>query len=153
MDKHDAQEIALDLSAKHPLVTLCTISDGAPYASSVYVVVDQELIFYFITRANTAKWKQSQQNPLVAFAVTDEDSRRTLQVQGTMREEKDPKKIESVVNMLATLPASSMHPEWLLPPQQLDAGDYIVARIEPSWARLGSFQNNQPEFIQLIPAN
>lgn len=82
-------ERALKFLQEHTLATLATVSaDGVPHAASIYYVVDKDLSVYCVTREETQKYQNIQQNSSVSLVVTYEESAETVQLIG--RAEKSP---------------------------------------------------------------
>ncbi|MDO8582837.1 MAG: pyridoxamine 5'-phosphate oxidase family protein [bacterium] len=151
MNNHDELQKAIQFVERCSLAALATISpEGVPYASAIHVVVDVNLSFYFVTKAETAKWEHIQRSPLVALVITNDDTRQTLQVQGLASSGLTTELEISIINKFAAFPEASLHPEWKLPSRQLTGGEYVIVKIEPTWARLASFQGNKPVFMQIV---
>lgn len=153
MNISEARMKSLELIKNHPLAGLATVSrDNSPYACTIYVIADDDLNLHFITKEDTEKWKQINNNPSVALVIAGERSRQTVQIRGKAAREKTVESDASVLEKLtASIPSAFTHPEWSLPVEQLDAGSYVMVKVETKWFRYASFQAKKPIFVQIIP--
>lgn len=105
-------------------------ADGQPHGAVVYYLPESDLSLYFVTKEETQKYKNIQQNKHVAFVVYDEKTQATLQIHGTVEVINDmEKKRETIHNMTNSSIALS---GTLLPPAyKQQAGDYVVLRLIP----------------------
>lgn len=60
--------------------------DGKPWGAAIYYVADEDLNFYFVTRAETFKYQNLNANPVAALTIADETDQATVQVSGTISE-------------------------------------------------------------------
>ena len=139
---------------RHPLGALATNSDPAKLAvSSMYIFAHSDFTFYFGTRSSTAKFENIEKNPVVAFAISDEETLETLQVRGNAELILDAQKIRDLMDKLRTTFAHErtkwMTAEdkkahgvfgtnvsrWVPPVSQIRDGAYAFYKVTPTWAR------------------
>lgn len=148
MDQDTALQKARALIGAIKMATLCTITpEGLPYATTVYIIADERLKLHFFTKADTAKWRHIQNDPRVAIVVADDDAQETFQLQGKASREEDSSENIAATNKIAAVPKA---PFWSLPIDRINAGDYVLVKIEPTWARFSSFEAETPVFVQLV---
>lgn len=123
----------------HKLVALATVSaSGIPSAATVYAATDEKLNLYFITRSDTQKFRNIQENPNVSVAVTDEQTAETVQLIGRAETVEDKKEAGKLVQALwkATLDKQS----WPAPVVKLNSGDLTLVKITPTQLKYGDFK-------------
>ncbi len=111
---------------------LSTVSpDGTPWGAAVYYVADEDFTFYFVTRAQTAKYQNLDKTPLAALTVADAEEQVTVQASGKVTEVPVEDYMEIVFGRLAKVrPKGDLH--WSPPMDKLRAGNYMPLRLEPS---------------------
>lgn len=117
---------------------LATLSkEGTPRARMVYYTADDNFNVYFMTLANTRKVADIGTNPHVAFTVSETNTPRTLQLEGTvtdltMTATNDP----LLVHFIKTLSSKSTYG---IPIEHLDTAVMRFFKITPLWVRWGDF--------------
>lgn len=117
---------------------LATVSpEGTPRARLVYYTADDNFNVYFLTLANTRKVADIGANPHVAFTVSNTETPRTLQLEGTVTDltetaTNDPLLV-SFVKML------SSKSTYGIPIERLDTATMRFFKITPQWVRWGDF--------------
>ncbi len=132
---------------------LATVSaDGEPHISTIFFVVDEDFNMYFSTKTGTRKYGDMQENNRVALAVTDERLLVTVQLRGTVTTLKEGENEKgSFVRLMA---ADNRGARWMPPISKIDAGEYVMMKITPTWLRYGDFSkgvNEKDCFVQIIP--
>lgn len=125
-------------SLEQPLGVISTVAtDGKPEAAAVYFASDEHLNIFFITRAQSRKYKNLMQNPHAAFVVVSEHPSKTLQIEGTVGVVTDPHEQRIFFPELIALATGS---NFLPPISQLPEGEVVFMKLSPRWARLGDFE-------------
>lgn len=130
------------LTHNHLGVLATSDNSGKPHASTVYLVNDSDLNIFFITKQNTQKYKNLQQNPKASMAVYEPKSQTTLQVDGQAEPDDDPQRFMNVFTQI--LKASMDLSEGATPPvSKLKAGEYQLYKLSPESMRLAEY--SKPE--------
>ena len=124
----------------NPIATLGTINEnGTPHGSIVYVCTDDHhSVVYFLTKAETRKYKNLIANNHVSLTITNPSENSTLQASGTAKEILDAQVIDAAMNKLTRLHVNAV--DWLPPISKLRAGPYMLVAITIEYARLAEFQ-------------
>lgn len=86
LDKIQKDKLRSFLWSHHTAV-LATIKKGnKAHATTIYYLIDEHFNFYFITKDETLKFKNIEDNNSVALAISDEHELQTVQVEGTAEE-------------------------------------------------------------------
>ncbi len=125
-------------SNESKLGALSTIGDDAPQVAFVYFAVDKDLNIYFLTKADTGKYKNIMKNPMVAFAVASENPAGTVQLKGKAEVVTDadlqrdlfPKIIEHAKSRTGFPPIE----------QYSKTGEAMFFKVTPTWARFFDFE-------------
>lgn len=122
----------------HQLAVLSTVApDGKPFAVTLYVVSDEYLNLFFMTKTETTKHRNMSSNPYVFVTFSDEKDLSTLQLSGKA-EPIDPKTDSQVTyNLLKGLRIKIN--EEKIPIAKLNAGDYVIYKIDVSRATLTNY--------------
>lgn len=124
---------------ENPAAVLSVISpEGKPFGSTVFIIPDDDLNFYFVTKKETEKYKSIQQNNSVAITTTNVQSQESLQAQGVAEEVKDFDTTRMIFKKLSHIRPNA-EPNWLPPIVKLKAGDFVVMKIKLEWLRLANF--------------
>lgn len=150
---NDASQKALKFLNHHHTGILSTVSkDGEPWGSAVNFIVDDKLNFYFMTRAKTLKYKNIEEQPLVAMTVVDEESQTTVQAVGVITK-LPTKDTMDIINKLAHIKPRSDY-GWIPPVIKVHQGDYMILVITPSklqYADYGhSMSDVHDEYIEQV---
>lgn len=119
--------------------TLATVdSFNQPHAATMYFVIDPDLTVYFITKEETTKCQNLQQNPKAALAVHEANGQVTVQLSGTVTLVEDLSRIDEIYRrVLAIVDATS---ESTVPPfSKISAGRYRCFRLKPNRVRLAEY--------------
>lgn len=124
----------------NPIATLGTINEnGTPHGSIVYVCTDDHhSVVYFLTKAETRKYKNLIANNHVSLTIANPSENSTLQASGTAEEIQDAQVIDAAMNKLTRLHVNAV--DWLPPISKLRAGPYMLVAITLEYARLAEFQ-------------
>lgn len=124
----------------NPIATVGTINEnGTPHGSIVYVCTDDHhSVVYFLTKAETRKYKNLIANNHVSLTIANPSENSTLQASGTAEEIQDAQVIDAAMNKLTRLHVNAV--DWLPPISKLRAGPYMLVAITLEYARLAEFQ-------------
>lgn len=140
MNTHnDAQSVIMSYIDVNPIATLGTIDpDGSPHGAIVYVCADNyKPVVYFITKTETAKYKNMLADKRVSLTITHPTENNTLQAKGVAEEIRDAQVIDDAMKKLTTLHVSAT--DWLPPIAKIRAGAYVLMGITLEWARLAEY--------------
>lgn len=141
----------------HPMGVLSTVSaEGEPWGSAIYYVADDDFTFYFVTRANTQKYQNIADKPLVALTIADEADQTTVQMQGTISKVSSDDIIDIAFNKLGKIKPGK-DPDWMPPIYKVHAGDYMVLQIRPVKLHYADYKQASSDVAknyieQIIPA-
>lgn len=134
-----AEEAISVFLAEHYSGIVSTADASAnPHAAVVYYLPDPDFSISFVTKEETQKFKNIQENKQVAFVIYDEKQQTSLQIFGRVVIVEDrEKKHDTIRNMTNSSIALSGR---LLPPAyKLTAGDYKVLQIVPQSMKLAVY--------------
>lgn len=124
---------------QHPTGVLSTASlAGEPWGASVVFAIDDDLNFYFMTRANTLKYQNIAANPHVAITITDPAEQKTVQAAGVVEKVAAEDIIETVFKKLDKLKPQGSE-RWIAPVYKVHEGDYMVLRFKPTSLQYADF--------------
>jgi uncharacterized pyridoxamine 5'-phosphate oxidase family protein len=112
-----------------------TDPNGDPHGAVIYYTIDDGFEISFLTKSETKKYDNLIHNNHVMLTVFEPLTQTTVQVTGVAREMKD----DLVVKVLASkmLGTSLRTSDAGMPPlSKLEAGAYVVFRIEPVQVRM-----------------
>lgn len=123
----------------NPVMVVGTISkDGSPHGAAVYVCTTSSEQVYFVTKTETQKFKNIENNPHVSVTIVNPADNSTLQAVGRAYVEDNAQTIEMIMGKMAEIYAHSS--DWLPPLAKLRAGPYQVVGIKLKHVRLAHFQ-------------
>lgn len=123
----------------HPAGVLATANTGgSPHAACVYFVTDDELNIYFVTKEETTKHKNLQQNPLASLAIYDERAQATLQANGKAEVIKDIELFTELFNRILDISVEGSGVS-RPPVSKLFAGNYFMYKLTPHSLRLAEY--------------
>jgi len=124
------REKIINFLRKHPVGALATISaDGDPYASAIYIAVDDELTISFTTKNETAKYKNIVHHNKVSLVVFDPASQTSVQVDGQAVKIDDP--YDQQATFHSTIEAAKQTGGDTVPPiAKISAGQYVGFSIK-----------------------
>lgn len=123
----------------HHSGTLAT-ADGAanPHAAVIYLTFNEDYTFSFITKTETQKYKNIEENKNVALAIYDEQEQASVQVVGYVEVIDNKDEMQKVLNGSFNYSAEVSHRE--LPPlEKLFAGEYVALRVNPQVIKMAVF--------------
>lgn len=125
--------------ASHPVGVLSTSSKyGDPWGATVVFGVDENLTFYFMTRAKTRKYQNISINPQVAITITDAEQQITVQATGTAEQVKAEDMMDVVFKKLDKVKPAGAH-HWIAPVYKVHKGDYMILQCKPDSLQYADF--------------
>ena len=136
----DPSTIIAEYINHHPLAVLSTVTpEGEPLGTVLYAGSDEFLNVYFLTKTGTGKVHNIEKHPNVALTFSGEDRQSTLQLSGTALRVTAHDENDRAFKVIASLKHDSQ--DFRLPIAKLDAGPYIVFRVDVAWARLTEYEH------------
>jgi len=129
--------------AEHYSGVVATADTAAnPHAAVVYYLSQPDFTLSFVTKSETQKYKNIEENKQVSFVIYDEKTQTTLQISGhVVAVEEIEEKRETIRNMTNTSIALSGQ---LLPPAyKLTAGDYMVLKLIPAVMKMAIYARSE----------
>ncbi len=124
----------------HHMAILSTISEeGEPWGSAIIFAIDEDLNFFFMTRADTLKYKNIEANPKVALTVADEEKQITVQARGKISRVEARDYMDVVFKKLADVKPRG-DSQWVPPVMKVHKGDYMILRFTPSKLQYADFK-------------
>ena len=151
-EKNEKGEVLAFLHKEKLAVLSTHASDGTIDASAIFYVIDENFDFYFTTKEETRKFQNLMANPNVSLTITDVEGLKTVQVKGAASVVTDEKEVADRITGLINKHKVEGVP-WAQPIAKLEAGQYAIIRVTPSWLRYGVFKNEVPKgeyFKQII---
>jgi len=144
---------AYDFLLSHKFAVLSTTSkDARPWGSTIYYVVDEKLNFFFLTRAQSKKYHNLQEQPQAAVTVTDDTEQTTVQAVGSVAQVPLGSEHDHVFRMIVRI-----HPpgqfEWMPPVTKIETGEMLLLKLTPENLRFSNFMSKNEAYItEVIPA-
>lgn len=139
-----SQKHILEFLSNHQVGVLATADgSGKPHAATIYIAHDEHLNFYFVTKKETQKHRNLQQNAQAAIALYDQESQTTVQASGQVSEVTDKDKIEGIISEIwqTAIKTSQSH---IPPTSKLGANGYIVYMLSAPTVRIAKFSQPDP---------
>jgi general stress protein 26 len=112
--------------------------NGEPHASVVHYINDKDENYYILTKTETTKVKNIEQNNMVALTIHHSGSLRSLLIKGPASKVEDREISDIVYNQIST-PKTYIEGKKLPPITKLESGDYVVYKIIPTTSQLQDF--------------
>lgn len=134
--------IAKKFINEHPLGVLSIGRDkNAPYAASMFILTDDKLNLFFITKSDTEKYRILKKNRNVAITITDFEAQQTIQAEGAASElTAEGGVMEETFKKLSGIKPHGKT-NWLPPIVKLQAGVYVIFEIKVTKMRYGDFKD------------
>ncbi len=141
----DQQTKVLDFIAGNPVGVISTVSiEGKPWGSPVYVIADELLHFYFVTRSSTAKYENLKNNPTVALTVVNSDSQQAVQLSGEVTEIPHGEHKHRLLQRIMQAHPDGAGEGWLPPVAKLESGTYAMCQVTPRHLQFVDFSDAAP---------
>jgi general stress protein 26 len=115
-------------------------ADGAanPHAATIYLTFNDDCTFSFVTKTETQKYKNIEENKAVALVIYDEKEQISVQVTGKVEVIDDRDESYEIMNKSFKYSAELSRRE--LPPlEKLFAGDYVALHLKPQVIKMAVF--------------
>jgi uncharacterized pyridoxamine 5'-phosphate oxidase family protein len=141
---HKHQKV-LTFLRHHHMGILSTISaEDKPWGSAIYFIVDDDFKFYFVTRAETYKYQNLEQNPHVALTIADPQTQTTVQLAGTISPLPYEDYLEVIFRKMPKIKPDD-DPEWAPPINKLHAGNYMPLIITPTKLQYADYKHKKAD--------
>lgn len=144
----------LDFIKSKPTAVISTISpENYPESATIFFTVDENLVFYFMTKSFTRKYSNIISNNKVALVIGTENEPVTAQIHGAAEQILDKEEANKRLEQLKTVFTKNDYvgPLFALTGEQ---NQILLFKITPSWIRwLDMREHNidRNEFIQILP--
>lgn len=120
---------------------LSTVSDdGKAWGSAIYFMADDNFNFYFVTRADTFKYKNLEKHPIAALTIADEPSQTTVQASGSITRVPVDQEFDIIFRKLeANKPKNDI--DWVPPVYKIHKGDYMVLCLTPQKLQFADYKH------------
>ena len=137
-DLDRARTDALAFLKRHKTGVIATIpGEYGVHASMVYYTADNDFNIYFLTLADTRKFRALSAHPQVAFTVSTPEVPQTLQIEGMAADismdEEAAKKKDELFEVL------NSNPWFYTPLSKLDPTEVVVVWVRPTWVRWADY--------------
>jgi len=131
--------IVNDFFQRHHSGVLATSDSAAnPHAAVIYFTLNDDLSFSFVTKTETQKYKNIEENKSVSLVAYDEKGQASVQVMGHVEKVADQDEAYKILNKTFKYSAEVSHRE--LPPlEKLIAGEYVALRLIPQVIKMAVF--------------
>jgi len=153
-DSEGKRDEALSFLVNHDVGVLATVSeDNNPHVRTIYYASDDSFNVYFMTLLNTRKISDITTNGKGAFVVSEHDTPRTLQLEGTITDLTDTATNDSLLTDFVHRLMS--HTKYGIPLEHLAASEIRFYKLAPTWVRWGDFtvKENPDEVFTEISIN
>lgn len=117
---------------QHPTGVLSTVStNGTPWGSAIYFVVDDDFNFYFVTRVETTKYQNISKNRLAALTIADSETQTTVQLTGRVSKVPIKDYMDVIFDKLAAIRQKD-DPNWAPPIDKVHAGNFMPLCLTPT---------------------
>lgn len=126
------------IKARHSGVLATADSAANPHAAVIYFTFNEDCTFSFVTKTETQKYKNIEENNNVALAIYDEASQDSVQVTGRVEVIEDRDEVTRLVNRPFKYSAEISRRE--IPPlEKLFAGEYVALKLIPQVIKMAVF--------------
>lgn len=129
----------LDYLRAHSAMVVSTAQANKPHGAVVYYYCTAPDMLYFLTKSETLKARNLQQNPQVSVTIFDETELSTFQGFGTARVVTDSREVDVLMDSLTAVYAKT--PDFLPPITKITAGEFQLISIMLEQAELRQFKN------------
>lgn len=131
-------EKILEYLAKQKVVALSTSDEhGVLHSAAVYVYAKQPKQWFVMTKSDTKKARNLTSQRRFSAVAYERHDNSTIQVRGVASTEENSDTIGEVMNAMAKIYGSER--DYLPPIAKIQAGDYVIIRLEIEWLRFAKF--------------
>ncbi|MBC7707798.1 pyridoxamine 5'-phosphate oxidase family protein [Polaromonas sp.] len=141
---------------KHPMGVLSTVGvDNVPWGAAVYYLSDEDFNIYFVTRAESLKYKNIEMNPYAALTVSDSETQITVQLSGKVSTMPVQKYMDVFFDKFANIRPDGDY-EWAPPIDKVHEGNYMPLQLTPTKMQYADYGSRRIEvqgnyIEQIIP--
>lgn len=141
----DTRKTAHEFLKANPMAIISTASsEGEPWGSAVYYYVDEDLNFYFITRANTKKYDNIQQNMQAAITIADQATQTTVQASGTISLVPAEEYMSVLFDKFEEIKKVN-DKYWAPPIEKIHEGNYIPLKLTPTKLQYANYSEKKSD--------
>ncbi|CAN5122405.1 hypothetical protein BH09PAT3_BH09PAT3_4960 [soil metagenome] len=155
--KHPEHDRVLAFLKQHPMGILSTVNiGGEPWGAAVYYLADADFNIYFVTRHDTLKYHNINQNQQVALTVADSESQITVQLSGIVTAMPVQKYMDIFFDKFAAIRPDGDY-QWAPPIDKVHEGNYMPLQLTPTRMQYADYGKRRIEvhgnyIDQIIPA-
>ncbi len=125
------------LQARNRAVIATVDEEGQPSTSTIFYILTKRHELYFMTKSQTAKYKNIKKNYKVALTVVDNEKPQAVNVNGVAAEMVETSERDEILKQLIKLSYESLHD--YAPIIKLHRGGFAVFKIVPHKAVFTDF--------------
>lgn len=134
------EEKILEYLAKQKVIALASSDEhGVLHSAVVYVYAKEPKKWFIITKQNTKKAINFGKQPRFSAVAYDRYDNSTVQARGITAKEEDYDAIGEVMAGMAKIYGTER--DYLPPIAKIDAGEYVVLRLDVEWLRFAKYGN------------
>jgi general stress protein 26 len=138
MSEH-TKRLVVDFLSSQKLAHIATVSiENQPSIAAIYFISDPDLNFYFLSRKNTAKYRNIAGNSAVGLAITDPEEAVTLQVKGIASTVDDRQLQDDLLSKIWRITIEQNN--WPAPIVKLKQGELVLLKITPKEIKYSDFK-------------
>jgi nitroimidazol reductase NimA-like FMN-containing flavoprotein (pyridoxamine 5'-phosphate oxidase superfamily) len=131
IDAEKIKEEALAFIKSELVAVVATCYDDIPHAAATYYLVDDEFIFYFLTKSNTSKYMNASMNDRAAIVVGTGPKHSTVQSRGIMEILIEDERL-AVLEAFRQIYSSEHMKEWPIDVlEKFKDEEYVALRFSP----------------------
>lgn len=131
-------EKILEYLAKQKVIVLGTSDEhGILHSAAVYVYARQPKQWFVMSKNDTKKARNLAGNKRFSAVAYERHDNSTIQARGVASKEDDSDVIGEVMGAMAKIYGSER--DYLPPNAKIQAGDYVIIRLEIEWLRFARF--------------
>jgi general stress protein 26 len=132
VEQHHTHQKVHQFLKHHPMGVLATADiHGSPWGAAIYFFADENFNIFFVTRADTRKYKNIEENARVVLTVVDEPTQTSVQIAGTVTKVPPQDYMDVVFHKLEKI-RPSHDASWTSPPTKIHKGNFMPLRILPT---------------------
>lgn len=137
------------LNRNHLGILATSTLNGEPHAATIYFLTDEDFNFYFLSKEETTKSRNLEQNPHAALAVYEAEMQTTLQITGLATKIDDPTRVQEIFTGVLEI-AKDTSMSSIPPISQVNAGGYVAYHLRPKVLRLAEYVKAQHNTVDKL---
>lgn len=139
-----------DFLNHHPMGVVSTVDDdGTPWGAAVYFIADDDFNIYFVTRADTTKYKNIKHGQVAAFTVADRSTQTTVQLTGEVSEVSASDYMNNLFEKFMRIRHNDDQ-DWSPPINKVHAGNFMPLCIKPSRLQYANYSQRKAPLSNYI---